>query len=310
MLFTIVGKVNIFIKRDNEKMNTFLKKFSLFHYNIGFFPFNTESLLKGSVKVRWMKHDYKDCFFADPFILSVSENEIKVLVEDFPYNEWKGNISLLVVDKESFTLKRKKTLLQLETHLSFPFILRDGKHVYVVPENSASGKLIAYQYKNVDEKLERVTVLTEMPVIDPVIVRTDKGCRLYGSIRGKNENGALYEWESDRLLGSYQLVTDAPVKIGNNSSRRAGDFFLVEKQLYAATQCCEHSYGEAMNICRVDSMERCKLCETIVSTIVPQKEYSDGLHTLNIHQGICVVDGLTYLFRPIEKIKMNLRNRK
>ena len=73
-------------------MNKILKKLSLFHYNIGFFDYNPENLSQGECSVAWLRHPYKDRFFADPFILSVDDDEIKVLVEDFEYRRWKGCI--------------------------------------------------------------------------------------------------------------------------------------------------------------------------------------------------------------------------
>lgn len=284
-------------------MNSFIQKLSFFHYNIGFFDLETDSLLQGKADIHWMKHDYKDRFFADPFILSVEEAEIKVLVEEFEYRRWKGNISLLVVNRKDFSLKRKKTLIELKTHLSFPFIMRNGLNVYIIPENSASGRLTAWKYDVVNEAVEKESILTEMPVIDPLVYRCDNKFLLLGSLRGKNENGEIYQWESNEMLTGYKLVQPDAIKSDIRSSRRGGDFFRIEGQLYAATQCCEHSYGEALNICKVNGLEKELLKETVVATLRPPKEYPYGLHTLNMCNNVCVVDGLTYLFRPIQKIK-------
>lgn len=290
-------------------MNRILKKFSLFHYNIGFFPFEEERLLQGNIEIQWMKHSYKDRFFADPFILSVSNTEIMVLVEDFEYGRWKGNISLLVVDRKDYSLKRKKTLLDLETHLSFPFITRQGSEIYVIPENSAAGRLTAWRYDEKEECLQNISVLTEMPVIDPVIYVSNDHYFLFGSLRCQQENAMLYQWESDNLLSDYRLLSERPVKEGKKATRRGGDFFSIKGQLYAAAQCCEHHYGEALNICMVNFLDKGILKEEIVYSLHPTERFPYGLHTLNIHDNMCVVDGLTFLFRPLEKMKVMIRNR-
>lgn len=287
-------------------MNKILKKLSLFHYNIGFFDYNPEKLSQGECSVAWLRHPYKDRFFADPFILSVDDDEIKVLVEDFEYRRWKGCISLLVVDRKDYHLKRKKTLLDLDTHLSFPFILRKPEGIYVIPENSESGRLTAWKYDLNTETLSKISVLTDMAVIDPVVRKIGEHYYLYGSIKGKNENGALYQWESMEELSGYRLMREEPVKQGKEDAWRGGNFFMMDGQLYAATQCCTHSYGEALTICKVNVMDNTLLEETPVVSLYPQKPYTEGLHTLNISEGLCVVDGLTYLFRPVEKIKRML----
>jgi hypothetical protein len=53
-------------------------------YNIGFVDGSLESIIAGEpMKVNWMKHSYKDRWFADPFILDVTDDEIIVLVEEW-----------------------------------------------------------------------------------------------------------------------------------------------------------------------------------------------------------------------------------
>ncbi len=64
-------------------MSKLLEYFKATKYNIGFVDGNLESIIEGEpIKVNWMKHSYKDRWFADPFILDVTDNEIIVLVEE------------------------------------------------------------------------------------------------------------------------------------------------------------------------------------------------------------------------------------
>lgn len=290
-------------------MNIFIKKFSLFHYNIGFFNNEANALLQSEMHINWVKHPYRDRFFADPFILDVTKDLIKVLVEDFPYKEWKGKISLLTIGRDDYELKSKKTLLELDTHLSFPFIYRTEADVYVIPENSASGRLNAYRYDKKTESLHFASTLVEQPVIDPVIVRQNNHYILFGTLKGKRENSDLYSWQSKDLLKGYALANDTPVKSDNGSGRRGGDFFFLDDELHSATQSCVHSYGEALNICKVEELSGTKLVERVVKTLHPDERYKEGLHTLNMNDGVCVVDGLTYLFRPLQKILISIRNK-
>lgn len=288
-------------------MNSILKKLSFFHYNIGFFSFS-DQIFSGNVKINWMIHSYKDRFFADPFILEVTPNEIKVLVEEFLYKKWKGRISLLTIDKHTYQLKDIKVLLDLETHLSFPFIFRTEQRIYVIPENSASGSLHAYRYKEEDESLHYEGVIAKQPIVDPVIIQQNDFYILFGSLPGKNENKDLFMWKSDGLLKEYTLVNNIPV-ISNRAScaRRGGNFFFIKEELFSAVQSCVNSYGEALNLCKVRNISDSTLEEEIVSTLYPDNKYSEGLHTFNQYKGICVVDGLTYLFSPIQKIIVTIK---
>ena len=55
-------------------------------WNIGFIESSSREIVASNdslLRVHWLKHNYKDRFFADPFVLSVDENVINVLVEIF-----------------------------------------------------------------------------------------------------------------------------------------------------------------------------------------------------------------------------------
>ena len=95
-------------------------------YNIGFLDNKLKDIIQGAdISVNWMKHSYKDRWFADPFILYITDEYYIVLAEEWydPIN--KGRISKLVVDRHDFKLKEIKTILELDNHLSFPFIQRE-----------------------------------------------------------------------------------------------------------------------------------------------------------------------------------------
>ena len=54
-------------------------------YNIGFIDGDLKDIIEGKlpIEVNWLNHPYRDRWFADPFILDVTDNEIWVLVEEW-----------------------------------------------------------------------------------------------------------------------------------------------------------------------------------------------------------------------------------
>lgn len=284
-------------------MHPILRKISLWHYNIGFFDFD-KRVLSGRPDIRWMVHPYKDRFFADPFILDVAADKIKVLVEELFYHDGRGRITLLVVDRKTYRLIRRKVLIDLPTHLSFPFIHRTKSDIYVIPENFQSGGLYAYHWDSESETLTRISTLVEQPLIDSVVIRDGDGkYLLFGSLPNKREHSDLFAWQSEEPLRGYERVASAPVINGRpDCARRGGDFFTVDGALYSAVQSCVHSYGEVLRICKVNRLSANCLEEEEVTVLRPDKRYPDGLHTFNCYKGLCVVDGLTYLFRPDKKM--------
>jgi hypothetical protein len=106
-----------------------------------------DSVMNGDpIHVNWVKHHYKDSWFADPFILDVTDTDIIVLVEEWYKPIRRGRISKLIIDRNTFVLKDLQVVLQLDTHLSFPVIERREDGVYIYPENGESGNLSIYRY--------------------------------------------------------------------------------------------------------------------------------------------------------------------
>ncbi len=88
----------------------------------------------------------KDRWFADPFLLDVTDEEIIILAEEYEHKLAKGRLAKLIIDKKSYKLKSYKIILELPTHLSFPIYYRKDDKIYIYPENSESGKCTLYLY--------------------------------------------------------------------------------------------------------------------------------------------------------------------
>ena len=97
--------------------------------------------------VDWIENPFKDRWFADPFILDVTEEYVYILAEEYSFSERKGRIAKLWVNRKSMVIERFKILLETSTHLSFPSILRKNGKIYVYPESAYSGRLDLYQYE-------------------------------------------------------------------------------------------------------------------------------------------------------------------
>src|SRR5574344_1914204 len=83
------------------KIKDIVKSLSDERWNIGFISNDLNSIMLGEpIKVNWLKHYYKDSWFADPFILDVTDEEIIVLVEEWYKPIKRGRISKLTIDSD------------------------------------------------------------------------------------------------------------------------------------------------------------------------------------------------------------------
>lgn len=143
-------------------MNIF-KKYGADCWAVGFVRGGLQTIMESdNYEVDWVEMP-KDRWYADPFILDVTDNHILLLVEDYAYTTKKGIITLLKIDRQSFSIIERKEILELPTHLSFPNIIRcDGK-IYIYPESARSGKLDVYEYDPITESVQyRATICDDV----------------------------------------------------------------------------------------------------------------------------------------------------
>ena len=93
------------------------------HWRIGFLQNTLEEVIAGAEpEIKWMRAKHQDGWFADPFVLKVTDTSISLLAEEFRYKTGKGRIVRLDIDRETLTLETVTPLID-GCHLSFPFII-------------------------------------------------------------------------------------------------------------------------------------------------------------------------------------------
>ena len=261
-------------------------------YNIGFVDGNLESIIAGEqIRVNWMKHPYKDRWFADPFILDVTDDEIIVLVEEWYDPIQRGRISKLVVDKTTYELKQLKVMIEESSHLSFPAIERKDNDIYIYPERAGT-HLEGYKYIEKDDRFEKIGIVSDLPLTDSVI--TDLfGQRLLFSTKMPDANGKeLGIYYLDETQKEYKLKCYCYFE--ENISRMAGNFFSYNGKIYRPAQVCIKSYGDAVPLQEV-SYEGGEFNFVEIRRIYsPNRDLDLGFHTFNECKGTIVVDALGF----------------
>ena len=272
---------------------SFLEYIKATKYNIGFVETPLKDIIEGGpISVNWLRHSYKDRWFADPFILNVTDDEIIALVEEWYDPIQRGRISKLVIDKKSSELKKMDVVLDEGSHLSFPAIERVGEDIYIYPENSITGKLEYYKYNEKNVRFEKVGKLCEQPLTDAVIAKCF-GHPLLFSTKLPDANGkelGIYFWNEKRKefeIKEYCHFTE-------NISRMAGAFFSYEGKIYRPAQVCIKSYGDAVSLQEVSFSQGKWSFNEIRRIYSPNPIYDLGFHTFNVYKDVIVVDALGF----------------
>lgn len=278
---------------------------------LGFVRGGMHSVMESDhLDVDWVKMP-KDRWFADPFVLDVTDDEILLLVEDYAYETEKGIISLLHINRETMEITARKVLLELPTHLSFPAIWRKDGHVYVYPENAKSGKLDMYEFDLKKEELKFVKTICEDVVWDSYITEAF-GEPLMFTAAQNDYKLDLYRWNKNKeRFESWQKINS-----GVPNMRMGGGVFLYNNSVYLPAQNNKKTYGGAIDIKRIDYTNDVFYFETVKHIESPNKRYPLGLHTMNEYKGVAVIDvkGYRYgklgaLFARLLNLKKRLTNR-
>ena len=289
-----------------EALKSFYYYILRHYWDIGFVSFEN-----GDIRSNWsysfIKHNYKDRYFADPFILEVKEDTIELLVEECRYKKPKrGRIAKLIVDKHSLELKDMIVVLDGETHLSFPEIIRTEDSVFVCPESAEGCKCVLYRFDPHFTKLERVKTLVEEPLSDAILYNGfDKPCIIATKAPTSTSN-IIEFYESDSVCGIYHHK--ASVTIPTKAARGAGDFFAYNNETFRPGQVFseKNGYGVGLSFQLIQKDTTGYKVEELFQKY-PPKGYV-GMHTFNNYKGLFVVDCRRYKRPAIAKLlKMTIR---
>lgn len=259
-------------------------------WEIGFLDNTLEGVIKGeALRVNWVQLPFKDRWFADPFILDVTENEIIVLGEEFSDKISRGRLGKMVIDRETYKLKSWKVILDLPTHLSFPAVIRKEGKIYLYPENSASGKLTIYEYNQQTDELKSLHILSDEPLTDAIYTEAFDGRKILFSTQIPESNTNIldiHKWDEKlkRFVKIDKIVAE------EKTGRMAGDIFEVNGKIYRPAQESNHEYGHAVEIQEIVYQNGKWSVIPVRRMESPHPILKLGFHTFNNYQGMIVID--------------------
>lgn len=248
------------------------------------------------VNLHVVKNPYKKKWFADPFVIEVTDLELHLLVEEFDSDVKRGRIAHLTIDKQTDRITDCKIILDQPTHLSFPAIYRVGEVIFVQPENSTAGKSYMYKYDRQAEALVDPVCVCEDPIADAIIISNNGHYEMYATRNPKPNGDTLIRYEADRLTGPYKEVTQTVLT--SNVARMAGAFISTKAGLIRPAQDCNGAYGRAVLF--MDG-------ERVVSELRPKGVKYAGIHTFNTLGSTFVVDLKKYDFAWLYYLKTKVK---
>ena len=267
-------------------------------WHIGIVEDNIEEIIASGFKidkVRWLPAVKKHQFVADPFGIK-HNNRLYIFAELWDSTNPVGKI---VWGDESDSFSRWNTLFNHDTHLSYPFILRDGEKIYCTPESGESGDFTLYTAERFPEKWNKGEVLfRDFRMADASLLFYNNKYWLFAAKANGDAAFELCIWFSDRINGGWKTHPMNPVKRDITSARPAGPLFIYKNTIYRPAQDCSDSYGSRIVMNRVSVLSETDFREEIAGVVKgPGKSpYPDGMHTLSVIDDIIVIDAKRKVF--------------
>ena len=270
-------------------------------WNIGILNQPIAALLdeKPNLNARWLPDPAKGQFRADPFGY-VRSGELNLLYEKYDYHSGLGEIARLR-PKADNVLKRSRTMLEMDTHLSYPFIVQHGESVYCIPENAAHGKVELYQVHADNDSLVHVSTLLDEPLVDPTLFEHNGLWWLFGT-KAPLTNVELHAYWSSNFKGPYTAHALDPIKHDVRSARPAGTPFVRGNELWRPAQDSSLTYGGRIAFNRVTVLTPQAFAEVTEKWLEPFRgtTFNKGIHTLAAVGNITLVDGKRYITAPAQ----------
>lgn len=268
-----------------SKRNPKAKVTDLWHVGIAHAPIARFLTDAPTPAITWLPLPRSFSFIADPFGVREPDGGWTVCVEALDYRVKRGEIHYYKVDAQG-RVQEQGVALKAKTHLSYPFLIREGGETYMLPESYRSGKLTLYRATDYPRAWEPVATLLEMPAIDASIIAYEGRYWMFFALPGPAQRALdeLHIAYADTLTGPWTLHAHNPVRKDIATARMGGTPFIHEGTLYLPMQDGTHTYGGALRILKVTRLTPEQFIAEEVRHIAPAQfghAYADGCHTLS-----------------------------
>jgi hypothetical protein len=262
-------------------------------WNVGFVEGGARRLLSPEpLAVRWLPQPDALTFIADPFV--AERDGVRALfVEAFDYDQERGTIDALVLDDDDNVVRRER-VLDLPTHLSYPYPVEIDGELYLVPENCEGNEVALYRCVQFPNRWEReVAIFPGYDGVDTTMFQHEGRWWAFCTRYSRGSTLALNAFYANSPRGPWSPHALNPVVVDVSSARPAGQPFVVDGVLYRPGQDCSESYGGGLAIARIDVLTPTAYEEHVVQRHGAHGfgRWNQGIHTVSFTRDRVVVDG-------------------
>ena len=237
----------------------------------------------------------KNEFWADPFLINYSKN-IYVFFENYSYKTKKGKISCgRIIDDKIVDIT---DVLNLDYHLSYPFLFKENDNIYMIPETNENRRLEIYKCVSFPDKWELYSTAFEDEIVSDAHFYIDENDQKWLFLNKRTQTTSvdleLYIYRVDSLkLNKIESHKQNPVIINSKIARNGGAIFKYNNDLIRPSQYnAEAIYGRGLNLNKISTLNLEHYKETCLHRVMPNFHKNlIGVHHLHQIDNMFIIDG-------------------
>ena len=236
----------------------------------------------------------KDRFWADPHIVTMDENYF-IFIEEYIYNQSKGHIAVIKMDKEG-NYDYLGKVLEKDYHLSYPFVFEFENNFYMIPETESNNNIELYKCVDFPKKWEyHGEIMSNVSAVDTTIFNHDNKWWMFSGIKenmGSSNSDELFLFHSDNpLTDKWEPHSKNPIISDVRQARPAGKIFSFKDKLYRPSQNSSKFYGYGISINQINNISKNEYEETSITSILPDWDKNiTRVHTFAYDSGLSMID--------------------
>lgn len=236
-----------------------------------------------------------NAFWADPFLCRQGD-QWWLLFESLRTDQRKADLAAAPIDANTGAVGPVQPMLNEGWHLSYPFVLKEGGTIRMIPESSANQSIDLYRCTHWPDRWEREqSLVTGARFADASVIAYRGRWWMFASHGAPSASlyDELHIFHADRLEGPWLPHALNPVKIDAVTARPAGAPWVHEGVLYRPVQDCSDVYGGAVRIQQIVELSEARFLENDSGLLaVPGLAAGTRFHTLNQGEKLAVIDVL------------------
>lgn len=231
---------------------------------------------------------------ADPFLFKYGD-DMYMFFEKINNERWNKRLNqgtgeiycskLFDVDGK-LTYSKPTLALSTENHLSYPFLIKKGENIYMLPEQKLSGGLELYKCISFPNEWKLLKTLLKGNFVDSTIFYYNKMYWLFTiSIDKRNTSYKEELYYAEQLVTKnwthHSTINDTEKM---QSRRGAGNIFIKDGKIYRPVQYNKDYYGQSILMLEIPKLSTTEYEERQVGII------NRNIHTFNMLDNWIVID--------------------